>query len=555
MSYLDEVPSHKVCWRDGQSLVKALTNIDPVWFSKLRVRMRRGASVSWVFMTGNLRRIMISLRSYYYQHIGLVIDKEKEPCLELIARVGDKSQLEKLMKLILACALNGPEKKKNIQRILEMDAAMRTELIKVINSMDIERTLLNMQMLSKYTKQQTKRMIKIDRQDSHDSGTVEDEESSYGSDINRIEKVDFECQHDGYFETSFEKDELFKPKETTTCFTNTDEPKMEDFGCQFNGVMDKTSDVVDIDECLMIMEKRDASVGTSIISTADAQTEPVFNDLENILKLNQQIEYLEKHLSERITDQIQIEDRMRDKERFNVELKKQLDQAQQEQKSLMTSLRMAEEKIANLRSDIMDKEEIEKKTHAFEKKLELLMKENTQMEKEKEELEERIFELELEKKRQSYYSENLLRLHLSNLTPERMRRSHLMIQSDATSCVSSGFVSGYSTNESWKSQTQVKALPSSVTLVRDLEEEKERLTELIGVMEVREEQLLDQVEEIGAAKEKAEEKVRDTERILVERDARDQLGRKFKNTLLLTAAFGAVHQAIHQEMVTSCIPM
>ena len=99
------------------------------------------------------------------------------------------------------------------------------------------------------------------------------------------------------------------------------------------------------------------------------------------------------------------------------------------------------------------------------------------------------------------------------------------------------------------------ALPSSVTLVRDLEEEKERLTELIGVMEVREEQLLDQVEEIGAAKEKAEEKVRDTERILVQRDARDQLGRKFKNTLLLTAAFGAVHQAIHQEMVTSCIPM
>ena len=84
------------------------------------------------------------------------------------------------------------------------------------------------------------------------------------------------------------------------------------------------------------------------------------------------------------------------------------------------------------------------------------MEENTQIEKAKEELEERIFELELEKKRQSYYSENLLRLHLSNLTPERMRRSHLMIQSDATSCVSSGFVSGYSTNESWKSQTQVK---------------------------------------------------------------------------------------------------
>ena len=94
-----------------------------------------------------------------------------------------------------------------------------------------------------------------------------------------------------------------------------------------------------------------------------------------------------------------------------------------------------------------------------------------------------------------------------------------------------------------------------MSIVRDLEEEKERLTELIGVMEVREEQLLDQVEEMGASKERAEEKLRDKENILVRKHAQDQLGRKLKNTLLLTAAFGAVHQAIQQEMVTSCIPM
>jgi len=147
MSYLDEEQSQEICWRDGQCLVEALANIDPGWFSKLGGKMRRGANISWVFMVGNLKRIMISIRSYYHQHIGLVIDKEKEPCLGLIARIGDKSQLDKLMKLVLACALNGPEKKKNIERILEMDAVMRTELIKIINSMDIERTLINMRML------------------------------------------------------------------------------------------------------------------------------------------------------------------------------------------------------------------------------------------------------------------------------------------------------------------------------------------------------------------------------------------------------------------------
>ena len=36
MSYLDEVHSQQVCWRDGQCLVEALASIDPGWFSKLR---------------------------------------------------------------------------------------------------------------------------------------------------------------------------------------------------------------------------------------------------------------------------------------------------------------------------------------------------------------------------------------------------------------------------------------------------------------------------------------------------------------------------------------
>ena len=85
-----------------------------------------------------------------------------------------------------------------------------------------------------------------------------------------------------------------------------------------------------------------------------------------------------------------------------------------------------------------------------------MAKENAQIQKQKDILEEKIFELELEQKRQYYHSENLMRLHLSISTPESMRRPQLMISNDATSCVSSGFVSGCSANQSHKSQTQVK---------------------------------------------------------------------------------------------------
>ena len=86
-------------------------------------------------------------------------------------------------------------------------------------------------------------------------------------------------------------------------------------------------------------------------------------------------------------------------------------------------------------------------------------------------------------------------------------------------------------------------------------EETERLSELIGVMEVREEQLLEQVEEVGIARDKAEEKVKEKEEELLISEQKDQMGRRVKNALLLTAAFGAVHQAIQPELVMGCVPM
>ena len=74
-------------------------------------------------------------------------------------------------------------------------------------------------------------------------------------------------------------------------------------------------------------------------------------------------------------------------------------------------------------------------------------------------------------------------------------------------------------------------------------------------MEEREEQLVKQVVELGISRKQAEKKIQEKDHLLVIRDQKDQLGRKVKNALLLTAAFGAVHQAIGQEMVMGCMPM
>ena len=88
-----------------------------------------------------------------------------------------------------------------------------------------------------------------------------------------------------------------------------------------------------------------------------------------------------------------------------------------------------------------------------------------------------------------------------------------------------------------------------------MQEEATRLSELIGVMEVREEQLLEQMEEMGMARKKAEEEVKKKDGIILTLEHKSEMGRKVKNVLLLTAAFGAVHTAMQQDMVMGCMPM
>ena len=70
------------------------------------------------------------------------------------------------------------------------------------------------------------------------------------------------------------------------------------------------------------------------------------------------------------------------------------------------------------------------------------MAENANLSDNKKELEDRIWNLELEKKRQSYKSENLLRLQLNCSTSDRLRRQLQRMSNECISGASSGFASG-----------------------------------------------------------------------------------------------------------------
>ena len=311
-------------------------------------------------MVGNLRRIMISIRRYYSEHLGLIIDKEKEPCLGLIARVGDQVQLERMMKLVLGCAVNGPERGKNIARILEMETMIRTELLTIINDMEMEKTLRKMRISCRKSKQDKKML----RQNSKDSGIVID-----GEHTSNIEMVDFECQLDGYLESAFGEDEKMRKTQTRTVSTHTNKTTMEDFECQFDNQSNKTSDVIDVDECLFIIKKVDKSVNTDTVTKVDAQTDPVFDDLLEVEDLNKKVSDHEKLIFDKESALSALQNKLKEKEIKARTKAKRLMKTSKENEALKMTLRILTEEADNLRVDMKGKEELEKRFHELESSL------------------------------------------------------------------------------------------------------------------------------------------------------------------------------------------
>ena len=186
-----------------------------------------------------------------------------------------------------------------------------------------------------------------------------------------------------------------------------------------------------------------------------------------------------------------------------------------------------------------------------------LKAENNELKDENRELEERHWSLETMLRRQTF------------------PKSIIMVTSpDCVSNTSSGFLSGpgldlpeqnteYPDQGRFQSNIEISReyCPGEFNTLRSgqqleaLEAEAERLTDLLGVMEDREEQLLGQVRAEAEARTKAEDRARSTEGVMARRRVAEEVGDKMKKVLLLTAAFGAVHSALQHDLVMGSCTM
>merc|ERR1719431_2271610 len=118
---------------------------------------------------------MIALRGYYSRYLGLVITKEREPVLGLIARVGDKVELEKMLLLVLGCAVTCQGRGRHIKKILGLEKELKTRILLAVSSLKLEAAYLNINIVGKRKQEINYKDEDEDvtaRKDSNDSGIL-----------------------------------------------------------------------------------------------------------------------------------------------------------------------------------------------------------------------------------------------------------------------------------------------------------------------------------------------------------------------------------------------
>jgi len=467
------------------------------------------------------------------------------PDLVQLARKGDHTEIDRMIVLVLGCAVTCPDRSCHISRILESDnIKMKTEILKQVASLRLEKTFLNLRLavkISKYDEayplrneeHEQQRLPHVERKWSSDSGIVTDEYNHKHQ--KNVFTTTLRDTRSGVLETSFDTlEDNGDGIISENCQNNVlNKQDMKDFQCQVNiGCKLKTSEIIDVDDELL-----------DSCETTDISTDPVFDDKILVENLENKIRSLltdledaeEKNVAARLKCE-ETDKRLKEKcDNTDKIFKKKNDEIQNFQTVLEMTLREKHNTEYCLRQEKLECLETIQKLQSF---IEKLKAENLELKVENEELEARHWSLEMMLRKQSF------------------AKSIIMLAApDAVSTTSSGFISaGLDLPDQSSGSGELQPVMNTARLNK-LEAEAERLSDLLGVMEEREEQLLDQVKFQEVAREEAELKVRETEGKLAKKEAADQIGDRMKKVLLLTAAFGAVHQALQNDLVMGSCTM
>lgn len=119
---------------DGNVLAQVLVDIDPYYFRSTGQGQDSSPEGHWVLRFHKLKRIHKDLTRYYTDNLGHRLPSTP-PNLTLIAKDGAQDETIKLVKILVAAAVQSERREEYITRIQGLNQKSQTELMLVINQM------------------------------------------------------------------------------------------------------------------------------------------------------------------------------------------------------------------------------------------------------------------------------------------------------------------------------------------------------------------------------------------------------------------------------------
>ncbi|XP_055917517.1 protein hook [Eupeodes corollae] len=125
---------------DGVALAQALNQFSPdsfteSWLSKIR----SDCGSNWRLKMSNMKKVIEGVYDYYTDVLNYTLSEYPRPDAQKIAEKSDMIELERLLQLLLGCAVNCADKQDYITQIMELEESLQQNIMRALQ--DLESTL------------------------------------------------------------------------------------------------------------------------------------------------------------------------------------------------------------------------------------------------------------------------------------------------------------------------------------------------------------------------------------------------------------------------------
>lgn len=122
---------------DGVALSEALEQIAPEWFTPTwKSKIKTDVASNWRLRVSNLKKIVEAVMEYYSESLNQPLSGYIRPDASKIGEHSDPIELQRLLQLILGCAVNCIHKQQYITQIMKMEVAVQQAIMQNIQELE-----------------------------------------------------------------------------------------------------------------------------------------------------------------------------------------------------------------------------------------------------------------------------------------------------------------------------------------------------------------------------------------------------------------------------------